>query len=82
MYLGCVAALLMHGDPCVTVTEPYISPCAYSMFIWRLSLAPRRLLLRHGEDHLSVLDCRPADLEMVLALELVNQSKGGQCGRS
>jgi len=30
MYLGCVTALLMHGDPCVTVTEPYISPCAYS----------------------------------------------------
>jgi hypothetical protein len=30
MYLGCVTALLTYGDPCVTVTEPYISPCAYS----------------------------------------------------
>jgi hypothetical protein len=30
MVFGCVTALLMYGDPCVTVTEPYISPCAYS----------------------------------------------------
>jgi hypothetical protein len=32
MYLGCVTALLMYGDPCVTVTHPYISPCAYSTY--------------------------------------------------
>jgi hypothetical protein len=24
MHFGCVTALLMYGDPCVTVTEPYI----------------------------------------------------------
>jgi len=30
MVFGCVTALPMYGDPCVTVTEPYISPCAYS----------------------------------------------------
>jgi hypothetical protein len=27
MFFGCATALLMYGDPCVTVTEPYISPC-------------------------------------------------------
>jgi hypothetical protein len=31
MYLGCVTALLMYGDPCVTVTWPYISSCANSI---------------------------------------------------
>jgi hypothetical protein len=30
MYFGCYTALLIYGDPRVTVTEPYISPCAYS----------------------------------------------------
>jgi hypothetical protein len=29
MYLECVTALLMYGDPCVTVTQPYMSLCAY-----------------------------------------------------
>jgi len=32
MHLGCVTALLMYRDPCVSVTKPYISPCAYSTF--------------------------------------------------
>jgi hypothetical protein len=30
MYIGCVTALLTYGYPRVTVTLPYISPCAYS----------------------------------------------------
>jgi hypothetical protein len=32
MYVGCVTALLMYEDPCVTVTWPYISSCAYSTY--------------------------------------------------
>ena len=30
MYLGCFNAILKYEDPCVSVTWPYISSCAYS----------------------------------------------------